>query len=232
MKINLSLSLIVLAAFVAIPFQVSTTSAQIVDNGSFNGSRGAVTLATDWSTQAPPPPRASTPDLNSATGNLTTSGTFNWDGTILDSDDGGTFANLFGFTPGLGAPFSENIFQVVDGLSVGQTYNVDFEYALQPITNGNNAPMVSGGVVVDLSSSGTSFQMFSSAEDTTPFSWELGSFSFVAPSDTIRVDLTNFYNSGTTTYVGIDGFSVTAIPEPSSFAVLGLGTMFVLRRRR
>ena len=209
----------------------STVSAFQVTNGSFVGNRGANRVASGWTI---PGDGFSSPDLNQVDGNLTTTGSaFDWDGTVLDSPDGGQWANLFGFRFASGEVRQEGISQIVSGLQLGVEYSIDFEYAVQPITNGNSTPITSGGVDLTLTDSvGGNVGSFQTAEDQTAFTWEDAAFSFVATDSQIQFELRSLFSEGNATYVGVDGFSVTAVPEPSGMALLAMVTAFGLVRRR
>lgn len=71
-------------------------------------------------------------------------------------------------------------------------------------------------------------------QNATNGEWTTHSFNFVATGTTTTLTLSDNLGAGSTTDSDllVDNISVTAVPEPGSMALLGLGGLLLARRRR
>jgi choice-of-anchor C domain-containing protein len=189
----------------------SAADAAVFQNGSFEtsslGDIGGFTTLSTGST--------------AITGWTVTSGNIDYIGTYWQSFDGNRSLDLNGLVPG-------SIAQTFDVVS-GQTYQVTFYLAGNPA--GGPTPktlQTSAGATVVLSSFDTT------GHDLQNMGWTPVSFDFTAngTTETLTFLSTTTGDSGNLTYPtafgpALDDVSVTAVPEPSTWAMMILGFLSV-----
>lgn len=166
-------------------------------NGSFNSSEGEMVTAPGWTFFLPVSDELNTPDINDENGKLNTTPNYVWAGTPLASSDGGTWQNLFSQV--------EFIEQTVT-LFKGQSYTLQFEYAAQGIGLWGFNYENPVGIRIYINDILTVI----TPEDTSQYTWENFTYTFEAPTNTVRLKLSP---SGFA-YVGIDGACLTATNKP------------------
>lgn len=158
----------------------------LILNGSITGAEGEFTSVPYWEIAE------LSPDVNDSIGPLITTGGYEWTGQPLSSHDGGTWANLFG---------NEKIGQVIE-VERGIKYDLEFEYAAQGIeavpVHLYNSPV---GVDIYINEN----LVFTSIDDSTQFTWENASFSFIADSASLDLRIGSSKNQ----YVAVDGICLT-----------------------
>jgi hypothetical protein len=147
-----------------------------------------------------------------------------------------------------GPKYSTALYQTVDGLVKGQTYDISFYQASSQQINTHGATMdfwqVGLGDNLNLSKSNfqTSALMNNPSAGSTP--WTLQHMQFTA--DTTGSEVLSFYAVGLSVAVGgnpnsqppiayLDGVTMNPVPEPSTVALTALGIIWVgavhVRRR-
>ncbi len=112
-------------------------------------------------------------------------------------------------------------------LVAGQGYDLDFY--IERLVSG---PFDGGSVEIGLSTSAISFGTAVASATAPSAGWLLVSSSFIAPNagSYLTVRVTNDKSS----WVGLDGFVLSAVPEPETYALFlgGLGVVGLVARRR
>jgi PEP-CTERM motif len=151
------------------------------------------------------------------------------------SPNGGAFMGLDGDAAANGA-----LEQTVSGLAIGQTYELTFEWAGTELSNrtGYNSIMLTGSLGGDPFMTSTYFNTASGSAPGSFSGWMTESFKFTANSTS---ELLSFLAVGTPSgnvppFALLDGVSLTAVPEPSTWAMMfvgfaGLGYAAFRRRR-
>ncbi|HWA82031.1 MAG TPA: carbohydrate binding domain-containing protein [Fimbriimonadaceae bacterium] len=132
----------------------------------------------------------------------------------------GTFEAYFGATS---AGDAEDFYQDV-ATTAGTSYHVSFwAFDQDPQATTENLLVTFG--------TNTVFNGIPQRGTTSTANWAQYSGDFVATSGSTRLEINGWEQSW---YINADDFSVTAnaVPEPASMAVLGLGALALIRRRR
>ena len=147
---------------------------------------------------------------------------------------------MLNYDPGsIGAPANESVRLSLDGFTLGETYELSFFATV--VTNsfagwvGNNDPLS-----VDLT--GANIASFVTTPLSDPIDadglnpWTPVSITFVALSTSVQFDFganpVGLDPAGTASRFGIDGFEARLVPTPASAALLTLGGLMGIRRRR
>lgn len=220
-------------------------TATLITIGSLAGGAIAQTLITNGGFETTDSVASSTspyslPDtVYGSNGSDFTSGVDGWhvtgstpeirlDGTHYSADEGGKFAALTSNTESIAQTFAT---------SIGQQYEVQLSIASGALWNQSFSFWVGAGSSnqLRLSVAGNS-ALFDPTNAATPpgpspnGSWDRVSYSFTAVSTSTTLELAA--NTSGAGYLFVDDVSVTAVPEPSSTALLGLGGLAVILRRR
>jgi len=155
----------------------------LLTNGSFTSAEGTAVTAPGWAGTI-------TPDVNDETGPLNSTFGYVWAGTPVASPNGGTWQNVIGI---------ESIDQTVTVIP-GNSYTFCIEYAAQGIYKPGDTSLTfinPVGFILYLNFA----PAFTSADDTTQFTWETACFTFTSPTASLNILLmASSYN-----YVGLDG---------------------------
>lgn len=114
--------------------------------------------------------------------------------------------------------------------TIGQEYEISFLFSANPFANAGDT--FNGTVFFGADSYDFSFTVAST--DISSFTFVLGSFNSFATSTTTSLAFVQTSGpSGSDQALVIDNVVVTAVPEPSTYLMLGLGlgSLFFLRRR-
>jgi hypothetical protein len=144
------------------------------------------------------------------------------------SPDGGNFVGLDG-----DATVAGGISQTINGLVVGEFYNLDFNWGAAQLINRSGATteqlhITFGGQTADTGVLAVASGAFSG--------WQNGHFQFQATSTSqVLTFLSVGTPDGLPPIAVLDGVSITAVPEPTTWAMMllgfgGIGAM--IRRRR
>ncbi len=147
---------------------------------------------------------------------------------------------MLNYDPGsIGSPSNESVRLSLDGFTIGETYELSFFATV--VTNsfagwvGNNDPLT-----VDLAGADISGFVTASLNDPIDADglnpWTPISITFIAQSTNVAFDFganpVGLDPAGTATRLGIDGFDARLVPAPASAALLALGSVIGIRRRR
>lgn len=211
MRMTSKLLFLIWAALIASP-----ASAQIINgsfetppvpNGSFTLFPGGSTAITGWTV------------VGSDVGLL--SGTFVQSGNTFQAQSGVQSADLTGNSSSM----ANGLRQIVP-TDIGQAY--DLQFYVGSVNAPNFVP-----ATVDLSiNGGARMSFFNPTGPTTMVDWQLFSVPFTATS--AMTNLTFFNGSAANNaFTGLDSVTLTAVPEPTSLALLGLPAVgWWIRRRR
>jgi hypothetical protein len=151
------------------------------------------------------------------------SGAFNGDtnGYFGPAQDGGFYAAIQ--TDSSQGAAQGAIFQTMTGLTIGQTYQVT------GFVRARDTASQTGVFSVSTSLGGT----MTSGSPTSDTLWTAFSGTFTATTTSDNINLVWSHAVNTDQTVLFDNITVTAIPEPSSIALVGVGlvALFFMRRR-
>lgn len=239
-KISTALSMATLLALTSTC--AIATPVNLVKNGDFEqtqgfGEIGLNATVTDWTSTGFnfifAPGTADTTGAPGFYGSLQLWGANNGGANALaTSSNGGNFVANDGAFGAYGAPIIQ---QTINGLKVGATYEVNFEWAAAqqfgfdgPTTEwwrvnlGSNASTTQATGIYSNASHGSSDWMHETMRFTATSTSELLSFLAVGTPE------------GKPPFSLLDGVTMTEVPEPSSWLMLftGLGLIAALARRR
>jgi hypothetical protein len=197
----------VLVAGVAMP----ANAAPIFTNGGFESNTGA---ATGWTEIAP------------------FFGVQTWTGVGGVAAAEGANALWMGHTDTGGA---SHLIQSVSGFTIGDSYTLNFEMQAE-----NGALDGRPGSFLGLALTGSSVPSASFSviyPGSSPFfggAWETQALTFTATSTSVLFDFNGLDPVGGSWESGLDDFRLTAVPEPTTVALAGLGLLGIgcLRRKR
>jgi len=127
-----------------------------------------------------------------------------------------------------GSATGGTLFQTISGLTTGQLYEVSFD-VIEMFNGNGNVARVTG----DFSSSSVSLGSLAGEDLTIGDGGATSTFTFTATEATGVLTFTDTSDGTTGIDTGLDNISIVAVPEPSSAALLGLGGLaFMLRRRK
>ncbi|MGC4059715.1 MAG: PEP-CTERM sorting domain-containing protein [Aquabacterium sp.] len=199
-------------AIAALLIATSAHAASIVTNGSLTGQIENNGVPTGWTILE------GSPDLMDALDNLGMANVQRFGATPNASPDGGTWVGL-----GVNADYTERFGQMLNGLTIGQTYTVswyagNFGYSTSVAANnymGSNAI----SVMIDGASIGSGAQL------AVGSNWFAQSLTFVASASSQQLSFT--LATSQKAYLSIDGIAVqtatSAVPEPQTWALMGMG---------
>ncbi len=138
----------------------------------------------------------------------------------LAASDGNNFLDLTGWQQG--GAFGKGVAQTFF-TTLGQHYTLSFDL-------GNSTDYNSGVSELRVQVGSTS-RVVTSVTNNSRNSWDRFSFEFVAQDWGTTLSFTGVQANN---YIGLDNVSVTAVPEPETYALLlaGLGVMGAVARRR
>ncbi len=156
------------------------------------------------------------------------------------SPDGGNFVALDS-----DPTIASSIFTSVSGLTVGQRYSLSFYWAASELqsrsgaTNEQIQAQITNGATIDLNYLSASVNTASQGFTIDPVTnnWFKVTSTFMASSATETLTfLGKSTSTGLPPIVLIDGVQISAVPEPATLTMLGLGTALILgaavRRKR
>lgn len=206
------MQIITLFAASSLTLMVSAKAATLV-NGGLDGNVGISQVPTGWIGIGD----IGTPDLFEP-GN--TAGYFT---NAVASSDGGTFVSAVGEY--------EGIRQIIPGFIVGAQYQLSFEQ-----NSGNHPFYLPFRGHWNVQIGGNSFNSTTIDSDSD---WNSESFVFTATAETMTLDLNAVNEPGSSMVqnrginMGIDGITLTQIPEPSSLflSAFACGSLLLRRKR-
>ncbi len=147
---------------------------------------------------------------------------------------------MLNYDPGsIGAVSNESVRLSLDGFTIGDTYELSFFATV--VTNsfagwvGNNAPLTADITGADIATFATTPLIDPvDADGLNP--WTPFTITFTALSTNVQFDFgatpIGLDPAGTATRFGIDGLDARLVPTPASAALMSLGGLLAIRRRR
>jgi hypothetical protein len=109
----------------------------------------------------------------------------------------------------------------------GQQYALSFYVGSATRTDGPGGGF--GPATADLSIDGGARISFTNSDSTSGFvNWKQFTYEFTAASNSTTIDFLNGTPIGTSVETGLDNVSLTAVPEPSSLMLAGIGPLALL----
>ena len=209
----------------SIRYFVGSAHAASVINGSMNVA-GGVNVQTFNSVQ--PDDWDDYPDNSGTSTDIFDATTSFNDFTWVSSSDGGTFVHAVGPISGLPG---EGILQEISGLTIGTTYQVNFEQSISWF----NFPLGEGGHWEVVFGSETMQSAFMANPGSgVAFGWQDQTFQFTATAVTKNLSLQAVQpNINDRIGLGLDGVSISAVPIPAAAWLFGsaLGRLGWMRRK-
>ncbi|MBK1856433.1 PEP-CTERM sorting domain-containing protein [Verrucomicrobiaceae bacterium 5K15] len=126
-----------------------------------------------------------------------------------------------------GSATGGTLYQTITGLTIGQQYEVSFE-VIEMFNGNNNVARING----DFNSLGSSIGSGVGTDLTIGDGGTVSTFTFTATDAEGVLTFTDASDGTSGIDTGLDNISITAVPEPGSAALLGLGGLALLLRRR
>lgn len=205
---------------------VNSDPNNLVTNGSFTDAVANSTAPSGWSIGTNNGEPANTPDVMDATANFGFASLTDFAAIPNATPDGETWVGLGRD----GASMNEIISQTVTGFTIGTTYALswfegNFGYdVVNPAIDYLNANAIQAQI---------GSNSFNGGFIPTDSDWVSRSFTFEATQ--ASYDLSFGLINPARSYLSLDGVSITAVaavPEPSTWAMLLVGTLLLVGRQR
>ena len=144
---------------------------------------------------------------------------------------GNNFLDLTGYW---NIDLPKGVSQTLTGLTSGQTYAFSMDLGLRNGYCVESDTDCSGPVSASVQIGGLPIKTFTFDSDVSGNVWGTHSFNFVADSSPMKLTILGTAMPTGNYYIGLDNVTVTAVPEPSAYAMAlaGLGVVGLAARRR